>query len=147
VHVRNVTGVPIAVGETMYTRYEFADYIRAGAVDIVQADVIRVGGFTEWMKIAKLAESFNLPVAPHFMMELSVHALCGVPNGLILEDLRGGSLTDLGILVEPMGVENGEFRPSARPGHGIVLDTQALRAHEVTGPIRNFTPTRSFALK
>jgi L-alanine-DL-glutamate epimerase-like enolase superfamily enzyme len=66
--------VPIAVGETMYTRYEFADYIRAGAVDVVQADIVRVGGFTEWMKIAKLAESFNLPVAPHFMMELSVHA-------------------------------------------------------------------------
>jgi L-alanine-DL-glutamate epimerase-like enolase superfamily enzyme len=147
VHVRNVTGVPIAVGETMYTRYEFADYIRAGAVDIVQADIIRVGGYTEWMKIAKLAESYNLPVAPHFMMELSVHALCAVPNGLILEDLRGGSLTDLGILVEPMSVKNGELQPSARPGHGIVLNTQALRAHEVTGPIRNLTPTRGFALK
>ena len=142
-HVRRVTGVPIAVGETMYTRSEFADYIRAGAVDIVQADIIRVGGFTEWMKIAKLAESFNLPVAPHFMLELSVHALCAAPNGLILEDLRGGSLTDLGVLVEPMRVERGELRPSARPGHGIVLDTQALRAYEVTGPIRGLTPTRS----
>jgi L-alanine-DL-glutamate epimerase-like enolase superfamily enzyme len=144
-HVRNLTGVPIAVGETMYTRYEFADYMRAGAVDIVQADIIRVGGFTEWMKIAKLAESFNLPVAPHFMMELSVQALCAVPNGLILEDLRGGSLTDLGILAEPMSVKHGELRPSARPGHGIVLNSQALRAHEVTGPIRNLTPTRSLA--
>ncbi len=144
-HVRRVTGVPIAVGETMYTRYEFADYIRAGAVDIVQADIVRVGGFTEWMKIAKLAESFNLPVAPHFMMELSVHALCGVPNGLILEDLRGGSLTDLGILAEPMRVENGECRPSARPGHGIVLNVQALRAYEVTGPIPDLRPTRSLA--
>jgi L-alanine-DL-glutamate epimerase-like enolase superfamily enzyme len=147
VHVRRATGVPIAVGETLYTRYEFADFIRADAVDIVQADIIRVGGFTEWMKIAKLAESFNLPVAPHFMMELSVHALCAVPNGLILEDLRGGSLTDLGILVEPLSVKNGELQPSARPGHGIVLNTQALRAHEVTGPIRNLTPTRSFALR
>lgn len=147
VHVRQVTGVPIAVGETMYTRYEFADFIRAGAVDVVQADIVRVGGFTEWMKIAKLAESFNLPVAPHFMMELSIHALCAVPNGLILEDLRGGSLTDLGILVEPMQVKDGELRPPDRPGHGIVLNTRALQAHEVTGPIRNLTPTRSFALK
>jgi L-alanine-DL-glutamate epimerase-like enolase superfamily enzyme len=146
-HVRQVTGVPIAVGETMYTRYEFADYIRAGAVDIVQADVIRVGGFTEWMKIAKLAESFNLPVAPHFMMELSVHALCAVPNGLILEDLKGGSLSDLGILAEPIHVKNGELIPSDRPGHGIVLDSGALRPHEVTGPITNLTATRGFALK
>jgi hypothetical protein len=86
-------------------------------------------------------------VAPHFMMELSVHALCAVPNGLILEDLRGGSLTDLGILVEPMHVKQGELCPSTRPGHGIVLNAQALRPHEVTGPIRNLTPTRSFALK
>jgi L-alanine-DL-glutamate epimerase-like enolase superfamily enzyme len=146
-HVRQATGVPIAVGETMYTRYEFADYIRSGAVDIVQADIIRVGGFTEWMKIAKLAESFNLPVAPHFMMELSVHALCAVPNGLILEDLKGGSLSDLGILVEPIQVKNGELRPSDCVGHGIVLDPKALSAHEVTGPISNLTATRSFALK
>jgi L-alanine-DL-glutamate epimerase-like enolase superfamily enzyme len=61
------TGARGSRGETLYTRYEFADYIRAGAVDVVQADVPRVGGFTEWLKIAKLAESFNLPVAPHFM--------------------------------------------------------------------------------
>ncbi len=147
VHVRQATGVPIAVGETMYTRYEFADFMRAGAVDIVQADIIRVGGFTEWMKIAKLAESFNLPVAPHFMMDLSVHALCAVPNGLILEDLRGGSLTDLGVLAEPLQVKNGELEPPARPGHGIVLNLEALRAHAVSGPLRDLAPTRSFALK
>jgi L-alanine-DL-glutamate epimerase-like enolase superfamily enzyme len=143
-HVRQATGVPIAVGETMYTRYEFADYIRAKAVDIVQADIIRVGGFTEWMKIAKLAESFNLPVAPHFMMELSIHALCAVPNGLILEDLRGGSLTDLGILVEPIRVKHGGLAPANRPGHGIVLDVKALSQYQVTGKISGITATRTF---
>jgi len=143
-HVRQVTGVPIAVGETMYTRYEFADFIRARAVDIVQADIIRVGGFTEWMKIAKLAESFNLPVAPHFMMELSIHAVCAVPNGLILEDLKGGSLTDLGILAEPIQVKNGELAPPARPGHGIVLNAEAIGRHEVTGKISGITATRTF---
>jgi L-alanine-DL-glutamate epimerase-like enolase superfamily enzyme len=145
VHVRQATGVPIAVGESLYTRYEFADYIRAGAVDIIQADIIRVGGFTEWMKIAKLAESFNLPVAPHFMMELSIHALCAVPNGLMLEDLKGGSLTDLGILLEPIQVINGELAPAGRPGHGIVLDPKALGRYEVTGKISGIAPTRTFA--
>jgi len=142
-HVRKATGVPIAVGETLYTRYEVASYIRAGAVDVIQADVIRVGGFTEWLKIAKLAESFNLPVAPHFMLELSVQALCAVSNGLILEDLKGGSLTDLGILVEPIRVENGAMSPPARPGHGIVLDQTALRRYEVTGKLTGITPTRT----
>ena len=48
-HVRRATGLAIAVGETLYTRYEVADYIRMGAVDVVQADIPRVGGFTEWM--------------------------------------------------------------------------------------------------
>lgn len=142
-HVRQNAGVPVAVGETLYTRYEFADYIRAGAVDVVQADVPRVGGFTEWLKIAKLAESFNLPVAPHFMMELSVHALCAVPNGLILEDLQGGSLTDLGVLAEPIRVVKGEIGPPARPGHGIVFDPPALARYEVTGKVTGITPTRT----
>lgn len=142
-HVRQATGIPIAVGETLYTRYEFADYIRGGAVDIIQPDIPRVGGFTEWLKIARLAESFNLPVAPHFMMELSVHALCAVPNGLILEDLQGGSLTDFGILAEPIRVTNGELAPPARPGHGIVFDPAALARYEVTGKPTGITPTRT----
>jgi L-alanine-DL-glutamate epimerase-like enolase superfamily enzyme len=142
-HVRQATGVSMAVGETLYTRYEFADYIRSGAVDVVQADITRVGGFTEWLKIAKLAESFNLSVAPHFMMELSVHALCAVPNGLILEDLQGGSLTDLGVLAEPIQVVQGHIAAPARPGHGIVFDRAALARHEAVGPVTGITPTRT----
>jgi L-alanine-DL-glutamate epimerase-like enolase superfamily enzyme len=141
--VRDNAGIPLAAGETMYTRYEFADFIRSGALDVVQADIVRVGGFTEWLKIAKLAESFNLPVAPHFAMELSVHALCAVPNGLILEDLQGGSFTDLGILAEPFRVERGELAPPDRPGHGIVLDDAALSRYEVTGKPTDVAPTRS----
>jgi L-alanine-DL-glutamate epimerase-like enolase superfamily enzyme len=141
--VREGAGIPLAAGETMYTRYEFADFMRSGALDVVQADVVRVGGFTEWLKIAKLAESFNLPVAPHFVMELSIHALCAVPNGLILEDLEGGSLTDLGLLAEPIRVEGGALAPPSRPGHGIVLDGAALRRYEVTGKPTDVAPTRS----
>jgi L-alanine-DL-glutamate epimerase-like enolase superfamily enzyme len=141
--VRRGTGIPLAAGETMYTRYEFADFLRSGALDVVQADIVRVGGFTEWLKIAKLAESFNLPVAPHFVMELSIHALCAVPNGLILEDLQGGSFTDLGILAEPIRVERGELAPPPRPGHGIVLDDAKLRRYEVTGKVTDVAPTRS----
>jgi L-alanine-DL-glutamate epimerase-like enolase superfamily enzyme len=141
--VREGGGIPLAAGETMYTRYEFADFMRSGALDVVQADVVRVGGFTEWLKVAKLAESFNLPVAPHFVMELSIHALCAVPNGLILEDLQGGSLTDLGLLAEPIRVERGELAPPSRPGHGIVLDDAALRRYEVTGKPTDVAPTRT----
>ena len=125
------TGIPLAAGESLHTRSEFADFFRAGAVDIVQPDIPRVGGFTEWLKIAKMAECFNLPVAPHFLIELSVHALCAVPNGLFLEDLQGGSLTELGVLAEPIRVVNGEMAPPARPGHGIVFDPAVLARYEV----------------
>jgi len=141
-HARAHAGIPIALGETLFTRWEFADYIRAGAVDIVQADVPRVGGFTEWLKIAKLAEAHNLPVAPHFAVELSVHALCAAPNGLILEDLQGGSLTDLGLLAEPWKVKDGWGVPPARPGHGFVWNEAGLRKYEVTGRVSGVVPTR-----
>lgn len=143
VHVRRGTSIPVALGETLYTRHEFADHLRAGAVDVVQADIVRVGGFTEWLKIARLAESFNAPVAPHFVLELSLHALCAVPNGLILEDLQGGSLTELGLLAEPIQVVDGWGVPPSRPGHGVVFDPAALRRHEVSGRPTGIGPTRS----
>lgn len=141
-HVRTHLDVPIALGETLFTRYQFADYIRANAVDVVQADIPRVGGFTEWLKIAKLAESHNLPVAPHFAVELSIHALCAVPNGLILEDLQGGSLTELGLLAEPWRVQNGVGVPPQRPGHGYLWDEARLARYFVPGKPQGVTPTR-----
>ena len=141
-HTRASLAIPIALGETLFTRYQFADYIRASAVDIVQADIARVGGFTEWLKIAKLAQSHNLPVAPHFVVELSVHALCGVANGLILEDLQGGSLTDLGLLAEPWAVKDGYGTPPERPGHGYVWNQEALARYLVTGRPQDVVATR-----
>lgn len=143
VHVRRGTSIPVALGESLHTRHEFADHLRAGAVDVIQADVVRVGGFTEWLKVAKLAEGFNVPVAPHFVLELSLHAVCAVPNGLILEDLQGGSLTELGLLAEPIRVVDGWGVPPARPGHGVVFDPAALARHEVAGRPTGIVPTRT----
>jgi L-alanine-DL-glutamate epimerase-like enolase superfamily enzyme len=142
-HARRAIGIPLAVGETLYTRHQFAEWMAAGAVDVVQADVPRVGGFTPWLAIAETADGFNLPVAPHFVMELSLQALCAVTNGLILEDLQGGSLTDLGVLAEPIRVERGEGRPPARPGHGVLFDDRALARYEVAGRPTGVAPTRT----
>lgn len=140
--LRQASRTSIALGETLFTRYQFADYIREKAVDIVQADIARVGGFTEWLKIAKLAESNNLPVAPHFCMELSVHGLCAIPNGLILEDVQGGSLTELGLLEEPFTVKEGVAVPPDRPGHGMIFNQSVLDRYEVQDKITGVTPTR-----
>ena len=119
---------PIALGESLHSRAQFLQYLQAGAVDFVQADVAFVGGLTEWLKIAHLAQIFGKPVAPHYMMELSLHMLCGVSNGFMLENVIGGSFTELGLLEEPIVIENGVGVPPSRPGHGIVFDRAALAA-------------------
>ena len=97
------TTVPIAVGESLYAPTQFKEYLQQGAASIVQVDVARIGGITPWLKVAHLAETFNVAVAPHFLMELHLPLLCAVPNALYLEhipqlravttaeiDLRGG---------------------------------------------------------
>ena len=129
--LRQAVRTPIALGESLYSRQQFLAYLQAEAVDVVQADVCFVGGITEWLKVAHLAQAYGKPVAPHFMMELSLHLLCGVQNGYMLEDVVGGSLSELGLLAEPIRVERGIGTPSPRPGHGIVLDWDAVRAHRL----------------
>jgi L-alanine-DL-glutamate epimerase-like enolase superfamily enzyme len=129
--LRRQASTPIALGESLHGKSQFLEYLRADAVDIVQADVAFVGGVTEWLKIAHLAETFGKPIAPHYMMELSLPLLCGVPNGFMLEDVVGGSLTELGLLEIPIATRNGVGVPSDRPGHGIVFDKTALAACSV----------------
>lgn len=141
-HARASLTIPIALGETLFTKYQFADYIRANAIDVVQADICRVGGFTEWLKIARLAEAHNLPVSPHFAAELSVHALCAVPNAMILEDLQGGSLSDLGLLEEPWVVSAGRAVPPTKPGHGYIWHQENLSKYLVSGKPQDILPTR-----
>lgn len=144
--VRQAVSTAIAVGENIHSRFEMAAYLRLDAVDVVQADVVRVGGITEWIKVAHTADSFNLKMAPHFVLELSGSLLCAVPNALILEDVEGGSLTELGLLEEGMPVEGGYWSPSRRPGHGIRFDQSALRETEVNGDGPKVEPTRKYGL-
>ena len=116
------TTVPIAVGESMYSIGQFAEYLTRGAAGVVQADVARVGGITPWLKIAHLAEAHNVQVCPHFLMELHV-SLCGaVPNSQYLEyipQLRGITRTEL-------TVEGGEALMPTAPGLGIDWDPDAI---------------------
>ena len=123
--------LPIAIGESVYTDSQFLAYLRAGAVDVVQPDLCRVGGFTGFMRIAQLAAAHHLPVAPHYVAEITLPALCAIPNGLVLEWVRGGTLGELGVLAEPMRLERGVAHASTAPGHGVVLDRDALAPYEV----------------
>ena len=79
--------IPVATGEHEYTKYGFRELIARGGADIVQPDVGRVGGITEWMKVAHLAHAFNLPVAPHAYQLVHLHLACATPNLKIVEYL------------------------------------------------------------
>ena len=79
--------IPVATGEHEYTKYGFKELIAQGGADIVQPDVGRVGGVTEWMKVAHLAHAFNLPVAPHAVQLVHLHLACCTPNLKVVEYL------------------------------------------------------------
>jgi L-alanine-DL-glutamate epimerase-like enolase superfamily enzyme len=116
------TSLPIAVGESLYSLSHFREYLAAGACGVVQVDAARIGGISPWLKTAHLAESFNVKVAPHFLMELHISLAAGVPNALYVEHIpqlrplmtRGMEIVD-GFAVAPM-----------EPGLGIAWDRDAL---------------------
>lgn len=116
------TSVPIAIGESMYSISQFKDYLQSDACSIVQVDVGRIGGITPWLKVAHMAEAFNVPVCPHFLMELHLPLCCAVPNSRWLEYIPQLDL----VTAEQMRVENGRAIPSEQPGLGIEWDWDAL---------------------
>ena len=116
------TSIPIAVGESIYSVSHFREYLAASACGIVQVDVARIGGITPWLKMAHLAEAFNVKVAPHFLMELHVSLAAARPNALYVEhipQLRSITKTELEF------VAGMAIAPST-PGLGIDWDRGAI---------------------
>ena len=79
------TTIPLATGENEYTRYGFRDLIEQNAVPILNADAFILGGITEFMKVAALAQAYDLDIAPHGSQTVHVHLVAAISNGLILE--------------------------------------------------------------
>ena len=118
------TSVPIAVGESLYSPSQFKDYLQIGAASIVQVDVARIGGITPWLKVAHLAEAFNVMVCPHFLMEIHVSLVCAVSNAKWLEYIpQLDSITGT-----KMKIENGLAFPPDVAGLGIEWDWEAINA-------------------
>jgi L-alanine-DL-glutamate epimerase-like enolase superfamily enzyme len=124
--LRAQVGCPIALGENVFSPAAFNEFLRHDAVDVVQPDVARVGGITPFLKIAHLAEAYGIPTAPHLVLELSGQLCCAIRHASMIEDLDGGNLTELGALEEPICTADGYFTPSARPGHGVRFNWDAL---------------------
>jgi L-alanine-DL-glutamate epimerase-like enolase superfamily enzyme len=126
--LREAVSIPVAVGESLYSLYDFKAYLEAGAVDIIQADICRCGGFTTWRKISALAEAWDIPVAPHYVMELHVHAVAGVPNGLFAEYIPAFSQ----VLETPLEVAGGRARAPEPSGTGMIFDRDKVHALSAT---------------
>ena len=120
--------IPIALGETHATKWEFRELMEQGAVQFVQADIVRTGGVTEWVKIAAIADAYGLPMCPHATTEIAASLVAAVPNGLFVECFRfepppkGSSA-----VVDPILPRNGEISPPKKPGFGIEYNEDVLR--------------------
>ncbi len=123
------TSIPIAIGESLYSAMHFREYLERHACSIVQVDVGRIGGITPWLKVAHMAEAFNIAVCPHFLMELHVGLCAAVPNARWVEYIP--QLDEL--TTERMTIRDGRAIPSSQPGLGIAWDFEAIKRMTVEG--------------
>ncbi len=101
--------------------------VEARAIDIVMIDLLRVGGITQWMKVAGMAEAFNLPVVSHLIPEIHVHLVAAVPNGLTVEYMPWS----LRLFEEPPAMEAGQLAVPKKPGLGLAFDQAAIKRYQV----------------
>jgi L-alanine-DL-glutamate epimerase-like enolase superfamily enzyme len=121
--VNAALATPICGGELVYGVVPFRHMIEARSVDYVMIDLIRVGGITQWVKVAGMAEAFNLRVVSHVIPELHAHLVAAVPNGLTVEYM-GWMLK----LFEGVAAfENGELVLPNRPGLGLAFNEETVR--------------------
>jgi L-alanine-DL-glutamate epimerase-like enolase superfamily enzyme len=130
--IRAATNIPVATGEHEYTKYGFRDLIARNGADIVQPDVGRVGGVTEWMKVAHMAHGFNLPVAPHAVQLVHLHLACATPNLKVVEYMNVALQGDRIWYKEFPQQQAGMWSPFRdRPGLGLELNPEAVVRYSV----------------
>ena len=122
VELAGVAPMPIAVGESLYHIAHFREYLERRACSIVQVDCARIGGITPWLKVAHVAEAFNVAICPHFLMELHVSLTAAVPNGAWVEYIPQLDT----ITSSRLTIDDGYAVPPAVPGLGIDWDFAAI---------------------
>jgi L-alanine-DL-glutamate epimerase-like enolase superfamily enzyme len=121
-----LTSIPRAGGESLYAPAHFWECAHRRALDILQPDVVRVGGITPCLEVCHLAAAAGLPVAPHVSPELSVTVAAAVPNSIFVEYVPQMEP----VLAEHVRIEDGCALAPATPGHGIRFDPAALARYE-----------------
>src|SRR5213594_2079185 len=118
---------PIAAGEYHYGIVPFRHLLEARSIDIVMIDLLRVGGITQWMKVAGMAEAFNLPVVSHLVPEIHVHLVAAIPNGLTVEYMPW----TLRLFEETPAIEKGQLVVPKKPGLGLAFDQAAVKRCQI----------------
>ena len=140
------TSIPVAAGERLATKYDFARLLDSGAAAILQLNLGRVGGLLEAKKIAGMAEVHHAQIAPHLYCGPVVGAAniqiatCS-PNFLILEGIEQWGGFHAEILKTPIRWEEGYVLPPTEPGLGVELDEEVAARHPYTGTILHLDMT------
>lgn len=129
IRCRNALSVPIASGEHEYTKYGFRDLLASQAVDIIQADVCRVGGYTEILKIIGMSQAFNVLFAPHCMEYMHMHLVAAATNGMILESLTLFRNVSEKVFLNAPKIINGKITLSDDAGLGLELDKDRIKEY------------------
>ncbi|MBV7537045.1 galactonate dehydratase [Duganella sp. sic0402] len=128
-----MTAIPLAAGERMYSRFEFKNVFAAGGLSIVQPDLSHAGGITECLKIASMAEAYDITLAPHCPLGPVALAAClqvdFVSYNAVLQEQsmgihynKGGELLDYVINKEDFKIIDGYCKPLPKPGLGVEVD-------------------------
>lgn len=131
------SGLPVCASETLATRSQFLDVLKADATDYVMLDVSWCGGLSEAKKIATMAETFQRPVAPHdctgpVIFAASIHLSLNLPNAVYQESVRAYYTSWYRDLVTVMPrIENGQIYPFEGAGLGLELSDFVLDHPEV----------------
>ncbi len=136
--VARATSIPIATGERLTTKYEFARVLETGAASILQMAIGRVGGILEAKKIAAMGEAHYAQVAPHLYCgpiegAANIQLAACIPNFLILESIQTWGGFHAEILKKPVRWEEGYVIPSDEPGLGVELDEEVAFALSYDG--------------
>ena len=143
--IARATTIPIATGERLTTKYEFARVLETGAASILQMNLGRVGGLLEGKKIAAMAEAHYAQIAPHLYCgpvvgaaNIQLSVCC--PNFLILEGIQRWDGFHAEILKTPIRWEDGYVIPPSGPGLGVELDEAVAERHPYDGDELHLVP-------
>ena len=129
--VAKSTRIPVATGERLCSKYEFARVLQCGAAAILQPNLGRAGGILEGKKIAAIAETYYAQIAPHLycgpiVAAANIQLATSIPNFLILESIHKMDGFHAQLLETPLRWEDGHIIPSTTPGLGVELDMEVV---------------------